>query len=106
MPVGEVMSKHTPGPWIYTPNIDGYFEISQSGCYQFYVSLTVGGLEVGEEEANARLIAAAPELLGFAEAYIEQFCGYQITNTLDAKHDATGYLCDIARAAIAKAKGE
>jgi hypothetical protein len=59
--------------------------------------------DLGERDKNAALIAAAPDLLRFAEAYIDQFCGYQITNTADAKHDATGWLRDMAKAAMAKA---
>ena len=43
------------------------------------------------------------ELLHFAEMYICQYCGYQITNTSDAKHDATGWLRDMAQAAIKNA---
>ena len=56
-----------------------------------------------ERDRNAALIAAAPDLLRFADAYIGQFCGYQITNATDAKHDATGWLRDMAQKAIAKA---
>ncbi len=59
--------------------------------------------DTGERDKNAALIAAAPDLLRFAEAYMGQFCGYQITNTTDAKHDATGWLRDMAKAAITKA---
>lgn len=59
--------------------------------------------DANERDKNAALIAAAPDLMRFAEAYIGQFCGYQITNTTDAKHDATGWLRDMAQKAIAKA---
>lgn len=54
--------------------------------------------------SNGQLIAAAPDLLEFAQAYADQFRGYQITNTGDAKHDATGWLMGLARAVIAKAE--
>lgn len=43
------------------------------------------------------------ELLYFAEMYVSQYCGYQITNTSNAKHDATGWLRDMAQAAIRNA---
>ena len=59
--------------------------------------------DTGDRDKSAALIAAAPDLLRFAEAYIGQFCGYQITNTADAKYDATGWLRDMAEAAMKKA---
>lgn len=54
-----------------------------------------------------RLIAledSHAELLEFAENYIGQFYGHQITNTSSAKHDAIGWLRDLAREASQKAK--
>jgi hypothetical protein len=58
------MSKHTPGPWIVAAHEDddeGFAVVG--GEYQMPVALpqsTVGG--EAEELANARLIAAAPDL--------------------------------------------
>ncbi|WP_139026330.1 hypothetical protein [Methyloversatilis universalis] len=55
------MSAHTPGPWVAKRmrNDHGNFDIdSDSG---FFVAETIGGLDDGKEEANARLIAAAPD---------------------------------------------
>jgi hypothetical protein len=59
------VSKHTPGPWAVVAHEDddeGYAVVG--GEYQMPVALpqsTVGG--EAEELANARLIAAAPDLL-------------------------------------------
>jgi hypothetical protein len=88
------MSKHTPGPWeVYTPmssdstfGIDGphgeavifFGRDKENGIYSIH---------------NARLIAAAPELL---EA-LQQLCA-------DELHTQEKW--DNARAAIAKATGE
>ncbi|EKL0657274.1 hypothetical protein ACF0C8_10115 [Pseudomonas aeruginosa] len=89
------MSKHTPGPWF----INGHER------YTKYVEARIGGGWVQEvaacgptenpeqQEANARLIAAAPELL---EAL--QSCIQQITALCSADD-----VPDQARAAIAKA---
>ncbi len=66
------MSKHTAGPW----RVSGYHravlekEVSRDGC-----SVTIAemppvagpGFECGYNKANARLIAAAPELLKIVE---------------------------------------
>lgn len=61
-------TKHTPGPWTAAPN-------AESGGYSIWcgadtpaeegIAATLVGTE--NEEANARLIAAAPDLLAFAE---------------------------------------
>jgi len=87
---------HTQGPWSYIGNGD---VVAKSDKYCggekdiASVFLTVND----EDEANARLIAAAPELL---EA---------LKDMLDGHEDAcTGYgegAADKARAAIAKATG-
>jgi hypothetical protein len=49
-------------------------------------------------EANARLIAAAPALLVALESMVERFDGF-------VEHDGSTLSIDMARAAIAKAKG-
>ena len=62
------MLEHTPGPW----RVEGD-HLSQKDIVsidEFVVAQTVGGLEDGEEDANARLIAAAPDLLAAAENLI------------------------------------
>ena len=87
---GMVTTRDTTGDWT-----------ANSGPRGITVVCTVESLD---GISNGDLIAAAPELLEFAKAYADQFRGYQITNTKDAKHDATGWLMDLARAAIAKAE--
>ena len=102
------MSKHTPGPWdaMLKPKpsrIDhGWRTISQCGADWIVAAPReqVAGLILGHHEANAHLIAAAPELL---EASI-QFRRSIWTGDMDAMPtiDALRML----DAAIAKAIGE
>lgn len=58
------MTKFTPGPWVYykgNTEASGNFSIN-SVRVVYAIAETIGGLVDGEEEANARLIAAAPKL--------------------------------------------
>lgn len=96
------MSKHTPGPWIATkagPTMAGYSQGDAiasiehntlvAGCF----SDVKGGPEIAE--ANAKLIAAAPELLAFAKAFLASWTAPGPTDSpLEAQ----------AHAAIAKAE--
>lgn len=90
------MSKHTPGPWINLGNGDIVAQ-SENYCGGEKDIASVFLTSNDEDEANANLIAAAPELL---EA---------LKDMLDGHEDAcTGYgegAADKARAAIAKATG-
>jgi hypothetical protein len=53
------MTKHTPGPWV----IDAYGDVTANGEDVAHV---VGHYGEEENSANARLIAAAPDLLANA----------------------------------------
>ncbi|MEI6180759.1 MAG: hypothetical protein WCP31_08390, partial [Chloroflexales bacterium] len=63
-------AEHTPGPWIYRrplyPNTPGY-EVNAvtNGVYKPYVAdvRSIDATGADNSEANARLIAAAPDLL-------------------------------------------
>ena len=95
------MSKHTPGPW---EAFNGWAIrkcVSDTCCviaelrqpYRLNVGIVRGE---GEQQANARLIAAAPELLEALTAIIH-----------DGLHcDVVPHLHEKARAAIAKATGD
>ena len=89
------MNKFTPGPWTHEGqgDITGIENDPGNGC--------VGKVDVacvylrtvpGRNESNARLIAAAPEMLRALRAIVEE------SNDPGA--------VDCARAAIAKAEGE
>lgn len=97
------MTQHTPGPWYavqFEKNaryqiVNQAARLSQSGA-RFIAELRGPlwpGVPQGPEiDANANLIAAAPDLLAALKAVVE---------LSDRKHDAW----DAAKAAIAKAEG-
>lgn len=55
------MSKHTPGPWTYYP--EDNIIVSKSGYRLLDWIARSTAVSIDERNANARLIAAAPELL-------------------------------------------
>jgi hypothetical protein len=105
------MSKHTPGPWVLekavgTDDMDcGWSVLPVIVDYNYrgeichlYDSEHIHGITNDERDSNARLIAAAPDLLEACMAYI-------------ADREESGCTADSAavkamRAAIAKATGE
>ena len=95
---------HTPGPW----RVGGNYVFAQDG----FVAL-VGCVHrtPAEGDANARLIAAAPDLLALAKRYASECreCDGEgrilVTfNDREAEYDSCDACADI-RAAIAKAEG-
>ena len=86
------MSKHTPGPWViqetnFAQQKNVYAQADKPPIATVYGS-------TGENEANARLIAAAPEMLEALRNLLDE--------TMHATHD-----CPVlfARRVIAKATG-
>ena len=94
------MSEHTPGPWIVALNIDGVYAGTLSVVKSAVGSEICGPRQIRpqakELEANANLIAAAPDLLEALKAILT-ICDSEGMYALES---------DAARAAIAKAKGE
>lgn len=96
-------AKHTPGPWGYSQWPDqSIFNIHAGGFAEAFavvknVENAHRGMGSVETRANARLIAAAPELLAALEAMLNyaNLGAYERADAVKA-----------ARAAIAKAKGE
>ena len=95
------MSKHTPGPWVFSAidSTEGFLVVEKARPQSLVATVCKRngcGWACPHEEpwANARLIAAAPDLL---EALREM---------LDAQVCGDCALCDKARAAIAKAEGQ
>jgi hypothetical protein len=101
---------HTPGPWFVHPGTDGrerghIRELkteSTSGRHVAVARITYAGREYGECEANARLIAAAPELL--------EACQEALTAATNVFHGdivkEASRVRAVLRSALAKAKGE
>lgn len=91
------MSNHTTGPWIYAIPGDS-FVASDSGLICRRPAVSGGGSAPNNWEANASLIAAAPDLLEALKACDEAMSymsEYDIPITLPAQ----------VKAAIAKAEG-
>jgi hypothetical protein len=107
-------AKHTPGPWqVGTPGYGepGYIycdnALGSAVAITYGLPLALSVFSRAEEEANARLIAAAPDLLEALKAVTPPhralgcWCSYS--------RDTEGYGhedgCKLARAAIAAAEG-
>ena len=101
------MSKHTPGPWVVVGSRTKYVEARLVGSLMQEVAAcgpTLADEGYGQQqEANARLIAAAPDLL---EA-LQELCEI-VEDAIEQKSakDLDSFTLQPARAAIAKATGE
>jgi len=92
------MSTHTPGPWrTHNHHVD-------AGKFRFLQTCMEGACEQ-EWQANARLIAAAPELL---EALSVLLLATMNDGVFSSKREVTyvNKVREQARAAIAKARGK
>ncbi len=108
--------EHAPGPYFYQRDKDGCDDTwniiaadgSCVGCIHFWDK--PGTREAEETEANARLFAAAPELLGALERLVR--CTQDLSNAIgpawreceDECHQLRR-ACRIAFGAIGKARG-
>lgn len=97
-------TNHTPGPWSlkmtgWRTNPFAIYSPRRPGAVACVPSRT--SVPLDEQDANGRLIAAAPDLLDALEAMTAAF-DWQAPNANPAINAAV----EAARAAIAKAKGE
>lgn len=95
------MSAHTPSPWSFVQSGTGDFPIwnVRIGTRGLITLPATAGMET--MDADARLIAAAPELLEALKLMQRRFLDTDGTHSM-WEQEAT----DAARAAIAKATGE
>lgn len=91
------MSKHTPGPWIVNHESSdvGELKLSVEAGDEYFIAQVDEGMH---QQGNARLIAAAPELLSALKDIIGWVPGAASWHT-----DAPIKAVERARAAIAKA---
>ncbi len=89
------MSKHTPAPW----KLEGTTTICNADQTVGIAHISTYSTEPSEAEANARLIAAAPELLEALQKIVA--IHMESHNPMQARGD----MHEAARAAIAKAEG-
>ena len=95
-------TQHTPGPWKINKKYSFSVETLSDGQGINIIaecSDPDGIRSAGEDSANAKLIAAAPDLLAALEAIIKMIGPYAGQGRMDTEISA-------ARAAIAKARGE
>jgi hypothetical protein len=88
-------AQHTPGPW----KAEGWENLVVNSADGYTMTLAAGGkgAVLAELKANARLIAAAPDLLAALVAMVNRYGDKSAHPTCDASISA--------RAAISKAKG-
>ena len=100
------MKEHTPGPWKL--NTDGDTGMNDSGCILDSIGHVIvtdiygtfkNGRTTGEAEANARLIAAAPDLL----AALEEIQTWLIAPVTDST--TIGLFRSVVRGAIDLTRG-
>lgn len=89
------MSKHTPGPWRELPDLNGWIRIGHPHCSV----ATVFNPLVGEQLANANLIAAAPDAYAAAKIAIVEL------DAVERKIGVPSKALPMLRAFIAKAEG-
>lgn len=94
----KVMSRHTAGPWAFSHN-GHYFEVSRVGDAKYRGEICnahsaehISGITNEEAEANARLIAAAPELLEVCETVAESLCELEVQARNASRADTLGGL--------------
>lgn len=95
---------YTPGPWQFTTNMIGINNMRVFGVEEINDDFTQGIANCGYgegSEANARLIAAAPELLAALQSLVELLADDE-SHMLPEEHLMIGN----AREAIAKATRE
>lgn len=97
------MSAHTPGPWsVYEDEDEPTLVVGHEKMPSYHIPLWGRVLSetppTEEDRANARLIAAAPDMLDALKAYIAA--------DESGDHDSFVNAYEGARAAIAKAEGE
>lgn len=98
----EQKAAHTPGPWnCNRSSASGYDIVCSENSPTDVCVISRRDKTTGEIDANARLIAAAPELLAALETAYMALIGYLPAH----RNDVTDAAIGAARAAITKAKG-
>lgn len=101
-------AKHTPGPWFNNPDWqedDGEAgAIIRQNSPDEIICPEVWGQDMNQRDANARLIAAAPDLLAVLEN-IRGDCLSALDGTWDCSDDGFEAILTAVETVIAKAKG-
>ncbi len=94
------MSEHTPGEWA-ARNQDGVWSVGIPAARQLLAKIPAGSIDC---EANARLIAAAPALLGACKELVEALGDIWYGTPEESEPVDVEEIIEQARAAIAKAE--
>ena len=95
--------KHTPGPWVFNESIPRTVTAPKEGYITRHIcDMDASTMSALEQNANARLIAAAPELL---DALVDLLPLAEFGAAEQSPPYADDSLLESARAAIAKATG-
>ena len=97
----QTAASHTPGPWRAFQDAESCDVIAPDGYHVASVEPCNSVNPEAEQAANARLIAAAPDLL----AALEQIAGYPHSDGIGLTPDHARLMRRQASAAIAKATG-
>ena len=96
--------KHTPGPWRLVGIRGVVMATNQNSPSELICVADCRTVDVTTDEAlaNARLIAAAPDLLAACKVMVAKCAGHMPDPRYPAWHKDC---CEVARAAITKAEG-
>ena len=95
---------HTPGPWVACPgNARQVYKIETNARGNQNDGYEIAALRGPDKDANARLIAAAPELYAALESLTQYVDSYRYNSAWAGRPHA---IMDAARAAIARATGK
>lgn len=97
------MSTHTPGPWLARQYVSGHWEVVDDESASRIAGVVGRHAGQGDDGANARLIAAAPELLKAAIAALDFFNETRVGREWI---EQGGTEADELLAAIRKAEGQ
>jgi hypothetical protein len=99
----QMTTQHTPGPWRVGDAAHTIFGPKQSdGSLAVTIASVAGNARMEDYRANARLIAAAPDLLAALKDITAKLASYE--KFPDGSGNTATF--DKARAAIAKAEGK
>lgn len=103
-PSNSAQAKHTAGPWRVSQNVSHHVVREKGGLIAV---CDAGDYSCSREEgeANARLIASAPDLLAALEAIAERPAVPFVRDQLEMANRTIERIEEIARAAIARATG-
>ncbi len=100
------MNKHTKGPWFYQEKSDVYTHIVRAESNPNGIICSCGQSSDGVDEANARLIAAAPELLTACKVSAACFRKLASIGILSSSRDVLLDNAKLIASAISKAESE